>query len=617
MEKYQLEKYISVFNRHPHNNFALLVDGRIEYSILPCNYFSKIEYISNNDKYLAVFKLEEIIDLKTLVMYGKERLNYHNLFEYINSFLGSNSYQLTVVVNKIEIRNYKNSFSEIKKIEFNNFEVDEKFIKIINLYFANLIEIDFINCIINKSSNLNMLNCNINFKNCEIELLSSLNYCSQKISLSNTIIGQYNLAVINSKDMIINLNELELKKTMIYTNFPYLSNLEINGNDCLKESLNYISSACTNLKNLKINGIVYSLDFIYKINNINKCIINSVDDSIGTYEIITPEIENQNERNKIIKESLIEVNSGLDERLVIFEKINQIVKSMNLFKYSLYEMNLYMQQERFEDKIIIKNPFYKYFEINYSYDSNNHELFLDSNHDDLFEYNIVDSNIYISRKSEIISKYLSYKKILMKGIPFIYHANGTPIIFEKKQSFREKTNHAKSNCDFYNILCEDEIIEKENFCSNLFFDDDISCKGQSCELSFYDKDSNEIAFLSFGLDGFPYLNSYESVKDKIKYVLIKYSSIKEEINLVNIFSDNVEVVDDNFVRLIDTGKVFYGANCILNNNTEICDFVEEIIKIIKEEINLENLSYDNINKKINDFINVYYEYEKNNKKYIK
>lgn len=615
MEKKRLENYIKYFNSHPHNDFALLIDGRIENSVLLCNLFSKIEFITNKDKYLMVFKLEELIS-NNLVIYGKERLNYHDLFEYINLFLGSNSYQLKVVVNKIEIIDYKNSFLEIKSIEFNNCEIDDKFIKIINLYFANLNRIIFINCKFNKNTNLNMLNCNLNFIDCEIELLSSLNYYRQKIDFCNTRIEQYNSTVVNCKDMVINFNELEIKKIMLYTNFPYLSNLEINCNDCLRESLNYISSACPNLENLKINGNVYSLDFIYKIKNINKCIINSVNDSIGTHKIITPEIENQDERNRIIKDTPVIVNSGLDERIVILEKIDQIVKSMKLLKYSLYEKDLYMKKENYED-IIIKKILNEKFKSHYVYDSNNYEMFLDNNNE-LFEYNVVGSNIYMYRKSKTITKYISYKENLINGIPFIYHANEIPIIFEKKPVIKKIVEEAKESSSFWNAAPEYyESFNGENDIYDDFEVDSIPFRGEECLIYFYDKNGIKIDLYEFESNEIPYIEISEDIKDKVEYASVYYNYPLEKILLpiINVFSGEVEVLDSEFVRVINSSKVFYGKHLIFNNNMDLCELINNVISIITEEINLKSFCYANISKKTNDLINFYN--IKDDKKYIK
>lgn len=421
------------------SKFVLLIDGRKQ----NFDEYVKMDlrYIKVTTEYIATLKIDEVVGLNTLEFVLSNKDHSKCLLSYILDVLTSENKCFYKTINSIIINDYHTEILDIKRLTINNALVDSKMLKILSEQFKNLKLIDFIKCRILEDCEFNVLDSNLNFYDCEIENINSFNYCKQPLMFQNSKVIKIVNSIVNSSIIKINglLDDSTLERLFLLCHFPDLKNLIIGNNIVPYEvdktayfdkSLLFLPYACPNLESLFIEGKITSFNFLYHCSNLKECEIRSVDDSISYFEIYTPYITDNEERDKIINSSNRNINDDMGIHLSMLDKMNMILEMLRLVGFSQEEIQIYIKQQ---SPTILLNPIKEFSEKSiehfYLYDLCNKTLKLCTQDDDSIEMTIISDKFYEIKK-QFIGKNIRTKQNIIAAKPFVYHPSGIPISFD-------------------------------------------------------------------------------------------------------------------------------------------------------------------------------------------
>lgn len=542
--KYLFQKMMCDINSTSLLNHILLVDGMKKDNV--SKYLSDdIDFITCNSCYNARLSIDEITGFCRLDFTLFNSCCSKELLSYILNYLTCEDKYFYRSIDGVIVHDFHNDLLEIKQINIKNTIIDGKTIDILNKYFNNLKIINFIDCIIDDSCSIYNLNNEIivNFVNCEFNNIKSLSYCKQKLNFVNPKFNKITNVVINSKEITFEcVNDTILTNLFLMCNFPDLNKLvigedmphQVNENMYFDKSLKYMPYACYDVINLYLQGKVRTFDFLYHFNQLSQCEIRSICDSVGIYEIYNPYIGNKNERNKIINNKF-SINNELDINLTIYNKLFEIIKFLNIVKYSSNEKHLYLDKDGLSELILNPLKGFKHTPVEYMYiyDSNNDSLRLDVvDKDNQDNFSIFNNHFYEFKKN-YIGRNVRLKRQIEISKPFIYHPSNIPLIWDNS------------------TIKQDELIK--DACNSMFYG--------------YQKDVDKDIEEKYDL-----FNKKKKIYyDKINKILIKYYddfTVDELIQILNM----VPNIDRNFIIYCQ----MYGFN--LEND-------EDVIKKVNEKTN--------------------------------
>ena len=432
------DRYVNVLNKYKQvcdklKNNTLFINGRRQDTykdIINLN----IEFMRLENEYFAILKINEISGTSNLEFFLSNQEYSKSFVSYVLSFLTSEDKYLYKTINKISISDYHSYLLNVQQISIDGMLIDKKILDFIKKHFKNIVMINFSNSTIKNNCHINDLDIEMNFYNCEIENITSFNYCNQKITIIGGKIDMIEHTTINSDKIILDKFEDEILENLFFKcQFPNLLTLQI-GNNHVDESktydkcLNFLPYACPKLLSLSISGKISSFDFLYHFHALSKCEIMSIDDSIESYQIYTPYITNDLERQKIIDDSHRIIKNDLDIHLAINDKLQEIINIMNTVRYTEEEKTIYMKRRTLENLNTFKHSLENKIDYFYLYDQNLKMLYLSI--DNTNEKIIFNDKLYII-KQPFKGKNIEYKKTFIVSKPFIYHASNIPIMFSK------------------------------------------------------------------------------------------------------------------------------------------------------------------------------------------
>lgn len=345
--------------------------------------------------------------------------------------------------------------------------IDRQMVKILSRFFKELSIVHFSKCRIEKDCDFSHLKSKLDFSDCEISSMNVFRYCQQDLKLQNCKINHITNSVINSHKIHIDkLDDSTLANLFFFCHFPELKSLTIGNPNALivenhyHQCLEWLPYACPRLVSLFMEGKVFSFDFLYHFNRLNKVEIRSTNDSIGIYEIFNPYVTKEEERDEIIKSSYRNIKTNLDIHLAISDKLNCIMQLLNTVGFTEEEKNIYLHQK----VPLLLNPIQylsgRKFDFFYSFDSKNKEMEL--LHNDSGESIIIDDKFYTIGKT-FEGRYIRMKQQVITSKPFIYHPSGIPIVFNRKEcSYQEHIDQAIRMQDMF-LLEEKSSNQKIKF----------------------------------------------------------------------------------------------------------------------------------------------------------
>lgn len=447
--------------------YTILIDGKKKECVE--NLYDDIEFIKYTSDYIAIFKVNEIFEKYFLEFAQSHMEDSSCFFHYIMEFLTSKEQYFYKKVNGIILKDFQKEILHIKELSINNLIIDNKMIKLLMQYFKELEFVHFKNCIILEECSFYHLESTLRFYNCEIMNINSFNYCKQNLIFSNCQISKIVNAIINSSKITIDKwDDATLTDLFLKCHFPNLTEMiikndfvSLDDNTLYNKCLQFLPYACPNLVNLFIEGKVFSFNFLYHFNKLNKCEIRSVNDSIGVYEIYNPYVENDSERNDIINNSNRQIKDDMDIHLAIYDKLDEIIKLLKIANFTVEEMNIYLNKKV---PMTLLNPVSNFCETKisnyYLYNLNNRILELCNNSD--YEPIIINDRFYLIKKL-FAGKYVKMKQGVIISSPFIYHPSGIPIIFSKTgYSYQQYIDDARRMQDYFEV--EEDVVgpEEEN-----------------------------------------------------------------------------------------------------------------------------------------------------------
>ena len=410
-----------------------------------------------------------------------------NFLKYFLDFLTSDNPKLQKRSNDVLICDYRQKLYNTTSIDLYNMTIDKSIIESIKKLFPKLELLRFSDCKIKDSCSFNELNCNVSFVSCQIDNTKSFNYYTNPLDFRNCKINNIEHSTIYSKKISIdNIDETKLEQLFLRCHFPNLQELIIGkylrfhvDKNSYNNSLEFLPKACPNLISLLISGKIYSFDFLSKFNNLSKCEIRSIDDSVHTIEIYSPYVENEEERFKIIEHSNLIIESEIDEHLALLQKLNEIIKVLNMLGMSDEEKNFYLNRKipRYLLDPVSMTKF-KEQQQYYVYDSTNDTLLLttevidNGKHYD-YTYNTFNNILYRISNDKVLG-YLTIKKNMDIAECFIYNQFGIPIVFRKSDgNISDAYQDAKEliNSEWYQNMCSEHFDDIEEEYDN--FEDNI------------------------------------------------------------------------------------------------------------------------------------------------
>ena len=426
------------------DDFFLIVDNRFKKFDDDNDLSCSREFVKITNEMFFDFIYNGITDSASLSITLSDKKHSSNFLTYLLDFLTNNNSKLQKYINGILVSDYRLKLYEVTIITLEDTIIDESILETIRKLFPKLKYLDLRECKIDNSCNFNSLNYKILFTSCEIENINSFNYYTQPLNFHNCKINNINHSTIYAKIFSIdNTSDEMLERLYLTCHFPNLQELTI-GNfknhyidkTSYKKSLLFLPKACPSLLKLQISGNIYSFDFLSMFNKLNNCEIRSNDDSVFTYELYSPYIENEEERCFIIKHSKMKIENEMDEHLVLLQKLNETVKVLSRLGMSDEEKNLYFNKKKPKyllnpiDMVNFKEP-----QQYYVYDSTNDTLSLttpelDSNKNYNYTYKMFNNILYRISDDKILG-YLIIKKRIDLAEYFIYNPVGIPIVFRK------------------------------------------------------------------------------------------------------------------------------------------------------------------------------------------
>ena len=427
----------------------LLVNSKFEEKI---DSKDRLEYdfIKSTDNYYYHFNLDRSVLLFEHTLSFKDKKNNPNNFiECLLDILTSTDEKYLVLKDDILLADYRESILKINCLNLTNMCLDKIYLELILKYFKKIQCIRFGGCNIKSDCDFSDFKCELVFSNCTIENINSLNSFSSDIYLIDNIIKRLYPTTIYSKSVKIkNMNDTELFNFLSVCQFPLTNSLIIENNSqsyviddylsiIYKKSLIILTYSCPNIESLTIYGSIYSTDFLYRLKNIKEVLIKSIDDSIGVYEIINPNIisstERENIKNKYKNTVGDEINPNLSSRISMHKAVEDIIKSINNFRYSSQERECYFGNK---NPIInineqSSNQFLKYY---YVYDSIYKTISFKTQYDtfrDGYNRTIIKNCLITRRKNYTISELIKIREDIPISQKIIYNAMSIPIIFEK------------------------------------------------------------------------------------------------------------------------------------------------------------------------------------------
>lgn len=418
--------YNDIFNEEKNykkDEYYAFINGYSRKYINTKEFIEEAKYFCYTDKYFVRINNKELFDDCILEFYGRKTINHQDLFNFINTYISNSNKIFIQEYKKIVLKDFHYNIFELTHLYLYNCIIDNKFINILNMYFKNLEYISIENCIIEDNAYLNKANCNITIKNSTIKNSRSLKNIKSDLYYKNNTIIEYEDIKIDSLIARIDLDEESLKELLKRTTFHKLIQLIIVSNN-MNKSLLYLPIACPNLTNLEIDSSVYSFDFLYRMNNISSCSINSINDSEGLIRLLTPEITNSHERKRIIKSK----EENLKGRLELLEYLNKLVTIKKVLRFRKEEKEYYLGLNSTSKQ----NKNYIYV---YDLKSGNMNLEYNSF---LYEEIIFDNRLYLDKKSNLKgSGLVHHKKQILIPTPAIYYRDDIILMFDRQKTKEE------------------------------------------------------------------------------------------------------------------------------------------------------------------------------------
>lgn len=457
------EKYVK-----DHNDYLLIVDHYYKNVDDNDDLYCHREFIKKTDEMFFDLNYDGITTTSSLTIALSSKEYSSNFLKYLLDFLTSDNLKLQKRSNGVLICDYRQKLYNTVCIDLYNMTIDKSILELVKKLFPKLETILFNECNIKGNCNFNELNCNILFESCEIDNINSFNYYNKALDFHDCEISNIEHSTIYSKEISIdNINDNKLEQLFLTCHFPYLQKLTIGTLLCFhvdknnyKNSLLFLPKTCPNLISLRINGKIYSFDFLSKFNKLSSCEIRSIDDSAYTSELYCPYIENDEERKQIIEHSNIKIESEIDEHFALLQKLNDIVKALNRLGMSEEEKNFYLNRKTPKyllDPMDITT--FKETQEYYVYDSENDTLSLTTSNIDNsknydYTYKIFNNILYRISDDKVLG-YLTIKKQIDMSELFIYNTVGIPIVFRKSNENINDTFKAVKelmNEDFYEYI---------------------------------------------------------------------------------------------------------------------------------------------------------------------
>lgn len=441
------KKFYDDSNKIPkdENDFILVVDNHYKDKNDDYYPFSERKFVKITKEMISIFKYHGITDSSYLTIALSDKNNSSNYIKYILDLFTTDNSKLKKYINNILVDDYRLKLDEVRFITLSVMEIDKNVIELTKKLFPKIERIKFVSCHIKDNCNFNNINFDFEFDNCDIDSIKSLNYCTKNLDLYNCKLNNISHSIINSKKIFISkIDDETLENLFIFCHFPELTELTIGDfyggvNDVsYKKALLFLPKACPNLLKLQISGKVYSFDFLSNFNKLSSCEIRSIDDSAYVYEAYSPYVENEKERNLIIKNSKIKPQEEIDEHIAIKQKLDEIIKLLNKLGVSEEEKNLYLNKK--VPKILL-DPLnavkLKNLNYYYIYDSTNDELIMTAD-DTLYDeknncactYKMFNGILYRTFDEKKRGYFAITKKIDLAE-QFMYNRVGIPIVFRK------------------------------------------------------------------------------------------------------------------------------------------------------------------------------------------
>ena len=422
-----IKKAFSEEQRYNNEDYYVYVDGYSRDDINTKEFIESAKYFHYDKKYFVRVNNDEVFDDCVLEFYGKEILNYHDLFYFINGYLSNSNKIFIQEYNGIIIKDFRYNIFDTTHLYLYKCVIDKDFINIINKYFKKLEYLSIENCIIEDNAYFYNLDSDISIKNSTIKNSRSLKNVKSNLEYKDNTIVEYENIKIESLKISFTIEDNEFEELLEKTMFPKLYELNITSNT-IDESLKYLPSSCPNVVDLEINSLISSFEFLYRMNNLASCRINSVDDSVGTLKLLTPEITNTKERKRIISSKKEEYQ----ERLDLLEHLNRSLTVKKILRFSREEKEMHLG--------INSNSKQSYI---YVYDSKNNNMNLkyDSNS---YEKVMFNDRLYLISKSNIPSSALiKKKKEILLSPTYIYYRNDIIILFKQSETKTDIINQVE------------------------------------------------------------------------------------------------------------------------------------------------------------------------------
>ncbi len=437
-----------------YNRYHFLVDEKLDWVRLVNNSKEKeikllnmdILFLKEQKEYMAIFEIDEILEMYHLDFALSNRQYSSLFFHYIYQFLTSSNPCFYKVINGIVAHDYHEDLCKLKTLKISNMIIKKDTMYILKAYFPQLRQVTFEDCFIEKSCNFKDFNGSLFFIHCKLEELFSLQEFKGELYISSSSINHFQETVIFSPTLQINGEDLSDEQlTMFFskTYLPRLESLEVGETLSIKSPeknpvyhhcLFWIPASCPQLLTLSISGIVYSFNFLYHFHNLGNCEIYSKNYSTGSKALYLPDILDEQEKLRIINQSKRKIETDLDVSLALLDGLNQILKISSQFRYTKQEENIYLKKD------MTSLDFYSSYEIEelkyYFKRNSSNSLELHSGYGK--NYQMVANRLY-EIKPLLKTAGLSEKPKVILPKSLIYHPSGIPILLPVSKRPKEKT----------------------------------------------------------------------------------------------------------------------------------------------------------------------------------
>ena len=513
-----------------------------------------------------------------------------NLLDFIDSVIKGDPDIFTKMEDYVFYDIRKQLF-EVVEIHVNDTIVDDMFVKTLKKYFSKLEEIRFYNCTIKSECDFSRIKQNLYFSSSVIENIRSFNGCEANININGSKIIKISPAVINSKEVILNNlfhSDINIKELFLKCNFPNLKSVQIEvskstsygGAYSYEDAFIYLPFSAPNLEKIIIFGKVRDLNFLTEFKYLYDFSLLSSSDDMGMFlPSITSSVEREKiyERNKIQLEIEKILNPDDDEDVLLakieLERIKKLSHFLSRISYNEAD-DVFKNSDikSLADTIDPLVPYYYecwYDTLVYKKQPPKEDYCL---RPDI--YHIYNNHLCVCNPSML---YKVGKKQIVKAVPFIYAANGLPIVFKSSFKPPRSIEEAKRLKGYYS---GNRSVNYERFIEELR---DLSLEDKIMplsvfldrikEASYYFPTSDD--FMKFGPAGRKIAYTFEMLRredERRNYIDTK---IAKYISLYN------KAIMDNYDSFtLEEKKYIYGNDLNLISDVTYDDIDKGVLKSI-------------------------------------